>query len=992
MNCFFRDQHEALYNATKPYQYVGGEFLSKNKDFDSAKVRFAFVFPDKYEIGISNLGVRIIYDRVNAQEGMMADRAYAPEPDFKPEFLYGVESKRALKDFDGIGFSLQYELSYPTVLKMLEMSGISVRNDERKDDEPIVFAGGPCAFNPLPLSDFIDVFCIGDGEEMMVEVCEVLERTRGKSRAERIQELCKIDGCWSKGVSQYSLAPCGRGIKGEGFKKATHYYSQKTLEYSKELRKNMTDAENILWYYLRNRQLNNLKFRRQEAIENYIVDFVCYEKKIVLELDGSQHLEEKHFKYDKVREDFLLKAGFKVLRIYNTEIFNNIEGVIEYILQNMDNNPSPQPSPTRGEGVYMVNKRLSPLINEYASTSYPIPFSSSVHDRAIVEIRRGCGRMCRFCQPGHVTLPIREREAEDIIQITKELVNNTGYDEYSLLSLSSNDYKNINEVIKELAVDFNKRKISVSLPSQRIDGFNLELANLMQSVRKSTMTLAPEAGSQRLRNVIKKNISEEQIINAALTLYENGWSKLKFYFICGLPTETLEDMDEMAELLNKIKYRAKLLKREKDLKHGFEITCTLSIFVPKPFTPFQWCGQMDLDEVTAHIMYLKEKTKHIKGLKINYHEKFVSQIEAVLTRGDERLCKYIEALYKKGCYLDSWGEHFDKDVWKQTAEECGLSLEELAKKEYLLEDTLPWDFINVGLDKSWLQNEYKLALEQPTEYNHQPTCENKCINCGVCKNLKTHKVLAKPYTASAEAQEVLNIEPIDVTRVHPDKDIPVYRYRLKITKKGLLKYFSHLDWQNTFHKVLARTGLRMAYTLGFNPTMKVSMGIALPLFAESEGELVDIEILDNLSTQEVMDIINPKLPDGAKVLEAQKVERYATAVDICAHWAEYKIIPYTKAGKEVDFEEFKTQVEKVLAMNEILITKKTKKKQDKIVDFKHSIGAYKFNDNALFIHLKVGQGSEIPALRADDLMKVINPSKIYEITRIKFLDEKLNTM
>jgi len=842
MNCFFRNQHEALYNATKPYQYVGGEFLSKNKDFDSAKVKFAFVFPDKYEIGISNLGVRIIYDRVNAQEGMMADRAYAPEPDFKPEFLYGVESKRALKDFDGIGFSLQYELSYPTVLKMLEMSGIGVRNDERKDDEPIVFAGGPCAFNPLPLSDFIDVFCIGDGEEMMVEVCEVLEKTKGKPRKERITELCNIKGCWSKDI-------------------------------------------------------------------------------------------------------------------------NNI-----------------------------VNKRLSPLNNENASTSYPIPFSSSVHDRAIVEIRRGCGRMCRFCQPGHVTLPIREREAEDIIKITKELVNNTGYDEYSLLSLSSNDYKNINEVIKELAVDFNKRKISVSLPSQRIDGFNLELANLMQSVRKSTMTLAPEAGSQRLRNVIKKNISEEQIINAALTLYENGWSKLKFYFICGLPTETLEDMDEMAELLNKIKYRAKLLKREKGLNHGFEITCTLSIFVPKPFTPFQWCGQMDLDEVTAHIMYLKEKTKHIKGLKINYHEKFVSQIEAVLTRGDASLCKYIEALYKKGCYLDAWGEHFDKDVWRETAEECGLSLKDLAMQEFDLHLPLPWDFINVGLDKSWLQNEYQEALKQGCEFNLQKTCEQGCVNCGVCKNLNTKKVLAKPYTASKEAQEVLNIEPIDVTRVHPDKDIPAYRYRLKITKKGLLRYFSHLDWQNTFHKVLARTGLRMAYTLGFNPTMKVSMGIALPLFAESEGELVDIEILDNLTSQEVMDIINPKLPDGAKVIEVKEVERYTTAVDICAHWAEYKIIPYAKTVTNEDFEFFKAQVEKVLAMDEILIIKKTKKKQNKVVDFKNSVGSYRFKDNALYIHLKAGQGSDIPALRADDLMKVVDSSKLYEITRIKFLDEKLNKM
>ena len=860
MNCFFRDQHEALYNATKPYQYVGGEFLSRNKDFDSAKVRFAFVFPDKYEIGISNLGVRIIYDRVNSVDGYLADRAYAPEPDFKPEFLYGVESKRALKDFDGIGFSLQYELSYPTVLKLLEMSGIGVRNNERKDNEPIVLAGGPCAFNPLPLSDFIDVFCIGDGEEMMVEVCEVLEKTKGKPRKERIRELCKIEGCWGKTILP---RPTGEGW-GEG------------------------------------------------AITTFTP----------------------------------------------------------------------------------VNKRLSPLTNEYASTSYPIPFSSSVHDRAIVEIRRGCGRMCRFCQPGHVTLPIREREAEDIIKITKELVNNTGYDEYSLLSLSSNDYKNINEVIKELSVDFIKRKVSVSLPSQRIDGFNLELANLMQSVRKSTMTLAPEAGSQRLRNVIKKNISEEQIINAALTLYENGWSKLKFYFICGLPTETLEDMDEMAELLNKIKYRAKLLKREKGLNHGFEITCTLSIFVPKPFTPFQWCGQMDLDEVTAHIMYLKEKTKHIKGLKINYHEKFISQIEAVLTRGDANLCKYIEALYKKGCYLDAWGEHFDKNVWRETAEECGFSLEELAQKQYKLEETLPWDFINVGLEKSWLQNEYQEALKQGCDFNLQPTCEQKCVNCGVCKNLKTRKVLAKPYKASAEAQEVLNVEPIDVTRVHPDANIPVYHYRLKITKKGLLKYFSHLDWQNTFHKVLARTGLRMAYTLGFNPTMKVSMGIALPLFAESKGELVDIEILDNLTPKDVMDAINPKLPDGAQVIEVKEVERYATAVDIAAQWAEYKITPYFKSDEAelYNFEKIRYDIERVLSSDSILITKKNKKGLEKTTDFKKSIGSYRFTEDSLFIHLKTGQGSEIPALRADSLMELVDRNRIFNITRLRFLDEKLREL
>ena len=870
MECFFRNQYEALYNASKPYQYVGGEFLSYNKDFDSAKIRFAFVFPDKYEIGISNLGVRIIYDRVNSFSQQvsedsneyiypyMADRAYAPEPDFKPEFLYGVESKRALKDFDGVGFSLQYELSYPTVLKMLEMGGISVRNADRKEEEPIVFAGGPCTFNPLPLSDFIDVFCIGDGEEMMVDVCKVLEQTKGLPRAERIKKLCEIEGCW--GGANYT-----------------------------------------------------------------------------------------------VNEDV---------------------------------------------SSYQVNKRISPLKKEYAPKAYPISFSSSIHDRAIIEIRRGCGRMCRFCQPGHVTLPVREREAEEIIDITKTLVNNTGYDEYSLLSLSSNDYSNIIEVIKELSVDFDKKKINVSLPSQRIDGFNLELANLTQSVRKSGMTLAPEAGSQRLRNVIKKNISEEQIINAALTLYENGWSKLKFYFICGLPTETLEDMDEMAELLNKIKYRAKLIKKEKELNYGFEITCTLSIFVPKPFTPFQWCGQMDLDKVSEHINYLKEKTKHIKALKINYHEKFVSQIEAVLTRGDKKLCDYIYALYKKGCYLDAWGEYFDKNIWRETAQECGFSLEEEAKKEYSLDENLPWDFINTGLDKEWLKREYIKAFDQTDIFTVQETCEHNCVNCGVCKNFKTHKVLAKPFKSSGVN---IKTEKADPTRVHPDPNIPVYRYRLKITKKGLLKYFSHLDWQNTFHKVLARTGLRMSYSLGFNPTMKVSMGIALPLFAESEGELIDIEILDHYTGDELIKIIQPKLPEGALIISAKEVERYCTATEIEAQWAEYKITPYEKALNHssqavsdthplYNFENFRYDVEKVLSSSEILLTKKNKKGLEKTTDIKKSIGSHRFEEESLFIYLKTGQGSEIPALRADDLMELINKDKLFEITRLRFLDEKLREL
>ena len=842
--CFFRKYHESLFKCSKPYQYVGGEFLSHNKDFDSAKLRFVMAFPDKYEIGISNLGVRVLYELMNGQDDFMCDRVYAPEPDFKPYPLYGLESKRPIKDFDAVGFSLQYEMAYPTVLKMLEMSGIPYKNCDRTDDDPIIVAGGPCAFNPLGMSDFIDVFLIGDGEDSILETCKILEETKGLPRNERIKALCEGENCgrWSK-------------------------------------------------------------------------------------LTGGK-----------------------------------------------------------------VKKRIAQLTYDTALKTYPIPFSSSIQDRAVVEIRRGCGRMCRFCQPGHVTLPIRERSAEDIIKITKELVKNTGYDEYSLLSLSSNDYANINEVIKELAVDFNDKKISVSLPSQRIDGFNLELANLVQSVRKSTMTLAPEAGSQRLRDVIKKNITEEQIMNAILTLYENGWSRVKLYFICGLPTETIDDMEEMAELFRRIRYRSRLIKKEKGLKHSLDLTCTLSIFVPKPFTPFQWCPQMDLDEVTEHIHYLMEQVSHIKGVKVNYHEKFVSLIEAVLTRGDESMGKYIEALYKKGCYLDAWGEYFDKNVWFETATEVGIDLNKLAQTQYSLDKDLPWDFIDIGVSKEWFKSEYNKAFAVTTESEHiVPTCQQKCVNCGVCPSFGVHKVMDKPFRASDKAQLAIKRENTDpATAQHSLREI--FRYRVKLTKTDILRYFSHLDWQNTFFKAISRSDLKVAFSYGFNPTMKISMGIALPLFCESTTELVDIELLENVEEDFVKSELQRVLPKESTVISVYKIDKSAPSIDQTACWAEYKVKIADSNNGVYDFEKLVYNTDRVLASDEILVEKKNKKGLVKTINIRTSIGSHRYENDCLFIVLKTGQGSEIPPLRADVLMNKIAPDVIFDITRVKFLTESLHEL
>lgn len=857
MTNFFEQYHELLYTCNKPYQYVGGEFLSRNKSFpedsNSAKVTFALAFPDKYEIGISNLGQRVLYGLINDHPDFMADRVYAPEKDFKENLIksgkefYSLESKQPLKNFDLIGFSLQYELSYPTVLAMLNMSGINIKSAQRSEDEPIIVAGGPCAYNPLPMADFIDAFLIGDGEEVILEVCETIKNAKDKrlSRAEKIKKLSEIEGVFVP-------------------------------------------------------------------------------------------------KYPK-----------------------------------------------------KVSKRIVQINYENALKQYPIPFSSSVHDRAIVEIRRGCGRMCRFCQPGHVNLPVRERSAEDIIKIAKELVKNTGYDEYSLLSLSSNDYSNIKEVMKELAVDFNEKKVSVSLPSQRIDGFNLELANLVQSVRKSTMTLAPEAGSQRLRDVIRKNITEEQILDAVLTLYENGWSRIKFYFIVGLPTETKEDIDEMVKLFEKIKYQARGLKMEKGLKHSIDLTCTLSIFVPKPFTPFQWFGQSDLKEVLDRIHYLKDSIKHIKGLKINYHEASVSQIEAVLTRGDTSLCKYIEKLYEKGCYLDAWGEHFDKNVWRETAEELGISLEKLAQKEYKTEEKLPWDFIDIGVEKDWLIKEYKDALKSLTA----PSCETGCVNCGVCKAFKTKKVMDKAYKGK---RETVNGKRINQNQ--PDK-LPT-KYRIKLTKTGILRYFSHLDWQNTFLKALARSGLNIAFSQGFNPTMKVSMGVALPLFLESECELVDIEIYDDLKPEEVQLKLEKILPEGCKILKTEKIdktEKKAKAIDNAVQWAEYEVKLFKDSLHKL--ESLRYNMDRVLSSDEILLTKKNKKGILKTTNIKPAVKSFDFRDESLFIILKAGQVGQvkghddvaskpqdmltdtIPSVRADDLMQIVAPNILFDIKRIRFFDE-----
>ena len=588
---FLNEYGDILYQIERPSRYIGDEFGSYDKDFNLAKGKFLFAFPDKYEIGISNFGHKIIYDLINKKENLLCDRIYAPDKDFiellekNNKTLYALESKRKPMEFDIIGFALQYEMCYSTVLKMLELSNIPVLSKDRNDTHPIILAGGPCTSNPNPMSKFIDIFIIGDGEDVNIEVLEKYISLKNKlSRKEIIEELAKIEGVY---------APLVR---------------KKT------------------------------------------------------------------------------------------------------------------------------KKRIAQLSKENHPINSPIPHFTSVHDRAIVELRRGCGRLCRFCQASHINLPIRERKKEDIVELTKKYVKNTGYDEYSLLSLSSNDHGQIEEILSDLNCYYKGSGINVSLPSQRADRFSLELANLAAGEKKASVTIAPEAGTQRMRDIINKNLSQEQIINATISCIKNGWNKIKYYFVIGLPFEQYSDLDGIVDLIEEVN----LACRKNGLKYP-QITCSISVFVPKPHTPFQWARQNTIEEINNKINYLRDLKNKLKNVRFNFHNPKMSQLEAFFSRGDEKIADFIYELYKNNAYLESWDENLDFDLYKKIEEKLNISIEDLTSKEFSKDEILPWEIVDYGVDKTWLLGEYKKAQNAISTI----PCEVRCNDCGVCKNLKTKKVLAK---------------------------------------------------------------------------------------------------------------------------------------------------------------------------------------------------------------------------------------------------------
>ena len=595
-----------LKRVEKPGRYTGGEFGQIIKDKSSVKARFAFCFPDTYEIGMSNLGVRILYGSINSFDDFWCERVYAPWTDMEAEMrkykipLYAHESGDALSDFDFVGFTLQYELCYTNVVNMLELGGIPLLAAERGEDCPIVVGGGPCSYNAEPIADFFDVFSIGEGEEALPEMMRLyvdMKESGEYSRAEFLHRLAKIPGFYVPSL--------------------------------------------------------------------YEVSYNC---------DGTVN------EYKPVYDDIPKR-------------------ITKRIIKDLDK-------------VYYPEKLVMPYID-------------TVHDRIVLEVYRGCIRGCRFCQAGMVYRPIREKSVEVLDRYAKLLYEATGYDEISLSSLSISDYSHIDELCDTLLKWTDDAKINISLPSMRIDSFTKELMDKISTVRAGGLTFAPEAGTQRLRDAINKNVCEEDLLRACRVAFEAGKSTVKLYFMMGLPTETLEDVEGIGTLARHVLDTYYEVTRGVKGRRSPTVTLSCSCFIPKPFTAFQWEPQNSLEELHEKQRYLRSKINDSK-IKFNYHDAEVCRLEAVFARGDRRLSKAILAAHEKGMKFDSWEEFFDYDGWMKVFEECGIDPDFYATREFGEDEVLPWDIIDCGVTKEFLLRERHNAHISKTNRN----CAEQCTGCG----------------------------------------------------------------------------------------------------------------------------------------------------------------------------------------------------------------------------------------------------------------------
>ncbi len=737
-------EREILPNIEKPSRYLGNELNTAQKHEALAtgeiEARIALVFPDLYDLGLGNLGLHILYVILNELPWCWAERAYAPALDLERELrtrelpLFAWESKDELGAFDGIGFTLQTELTYTNILNILDLAGIPLRTADRSDAHPLTFAGGPAVFNPEPLAPFMDFFVIGDGEDVVIEVAETLRRVRGLSRAAKLVELARIQGVYVPAL-----------------------YPMETLDGGRIVPR--LDAPKIV-------------------------------KRTVASLDG---------------------ATF----------------------------------PTR----------------------YIVPFTKQVHDRASLEVLRGCTQGCRFCQAGMTTRPVRERSLVNVGELMERTLASTGYEEVSLVSLSTCDYSRVRTLVEEAAIRGERDHVSVSLPSLRLDSFSVDLADRVAGFRRSGLTFAPEAASPRLRALINKWIPDEDLLTMSAAVYDKGWDHVKLYFMIGLPTERDEDVDAIADLT------VRTLKRGRSINRKAKINTGVSTFVPKPFTPFQWARQIGMDECEQKQRRLYDHFRQHPAVKFGRHNPEETFLEGLVSRADRRVADVIEAAFRKGARFDAWDEFRNFALWREALAETGYDPNE-SLRERALDERLPWDHIDVLIPKEWFQEDWNRAQELA----YAGDCRSaKCHQCGVIDRERDLCLsMLRNSRQGAKEEKTFTPKPRPTTR--PAEPDPVQRIWLRIGREGEARFLSHLETMNVWIRALRRARLPLAYSQGFHAHARVAFSTAPPVGEESRGDYLDVLVAAPVDVAALPATIGEVLPAGFRVFDAREMPRRAPSL------------------------------------------------------------------------------------------------------------------